>query len=157
MRWNLCRPQKERQAVNDPPSVQSGRHRRERQHFCRAAFSALCDQHYHVMPTAGLIVQARCTQCISADRSPPSGIVWEGSNYYERFLPFSLRSSPAFFDSVATAVNWIMQHEFAKDHHLHYLEEFLHISTGLVAANQQLTIPLRAFTYLGIPPCYIQA
>ena len=115
------------------------------------------DHHHHVMPTAGLFVQARCAQCISADHSPPSGLFWEGSNYYERFLPFGLRSSPAFFDSVATAVNWFMQHEFAIDHHLHYLEEFLHIFTGLVAANQQLTIPLRAFTYLGIPPCYIQA
>ena len=43
MLWNWCRPQKERQAVNGPPSVQSGRHQRERQHFCRAALSALCE------------------------------------------------------------------------------------------------------------------
>ena len=93
------------------------------------------------MPTACVFVQARCTQCISADPSPPSGLRWEGSYYYERFLPFGLRSSPAVFDSVATAVNWIMQHEFAIDHRLHYLDDFLDISTGLAAANQQLTTP----------------
>ena len=109
------------------------------------------------MPTACVFVQARCTQCISADPSPPSGLRWEGSYYYERFLPFGLRSSPAVFDSVATAVNWIMQHEFAIDHRLHYLDDFLDISTGLAAANQQLTIPLRAFTYLGTPLCSIPA
>ena len=50
-----------------------------------------------------------------------------------------------------------MQHEFVIDHRLHYLNDFLHSSIGFVAANQQLTIPLRAFTYLGIPLCYIQA
>ena len=109
------------------------------------------------MPTACVFVQARRTQCISADPSPPSGLRWEGSYYYERFLPFGLRSSPAVFDSVATAVNWIMQHEFAIDHRLHYLDDFLDISTGLAAANQQLTIPLRAFTYLGTPLCSIPA
>ena len=109
------------------------------------------------MLTTCVFVQARCTQCISADPSPPSGLRWEGSYYYERFLPFGLRSNPAVFDSVATAVNWIMQHEFATDHRLHYLDDFLDVSTGLVAANQQLTIPFRAFTHLGIPLSSIQA
>jgi len=35
------------------------------------------------------------------------GICWQQQYYYERVLPFGLRSSPFIFDRVATAIEWI--------------------------------------------------
>ncbi|XP_065192514.1 uncharacterized protein LOC135823596 [Sycon ciliatum] len=93
--------------------------------------------------------------CILADASVNDSIPAE---------PFSLH-----YVSIDYAINIIMscpqpvylskldvrsafrQHEFAMDHLLHYLDDFLNISTGLVAANQQLAILLRAFTHFSIP------
>ena len=80
---------------------------------------------------------------------PLLGIRWQGQYFYERVLPFGLRSSPAIFDSVASAIEWIMQEQFAIPHLLH--DDFLNACSGSVVAHQQLAILLRAFTYLGVP------
>ena len=82
---------------------------------------------------------------------PLLGIKWQGQFYYEKVLPFGLRSSPAIFDAVASAIKWMMQHQFSIYQLLHYLDDFLFVSSGAVVANQQLSILLREFVYLGVP------
>ena len=57
----------------------------------------------------------------------------------------------AFFDAVASAIEWIMQHQFSIHQLLHYLDNFLCVSSGGGVANQQQSILLRAFVYLGVP------
>ena len=44
-----------------------------------------------------------------------------------------------------------MQHQFSIHQLLHYLDDFLCVCSGPVVANQQLSILLRAFVYLGVP------
>ena len=88
---------------------------------------------------------------VCRDDFPLLGIYWKGSYFYERVLPFGLRSSPAIFDSVASVVEWILHHEFSIGDLLHYLDDFLNITSGELIATLQLAILLRAFNYLGIP------
>ena len=88
---------------------------------------------------------------VREDDHPLLGIFWQGSYYYERVLPFGLRSSPAIFDSVASAIEWIIRQQFSVSQLFHYLDDFLNVTTGLVVATQQLAILLRAFMYLGVP------
>ena len=88
---------------------------------------------------------------VREEDQPLLGIKWQGQFYYEKVLPFGLRSSPAIFDAVASAIEWIMQHQFSIHQLLHYLDEFLCVSSGAVVANEQLSILLRAFVYLGVP------
>ena len=79
------------------------------------------------------------------------GILWQGKYYYDRVLPFGLRSSPAVFDAVAATIEWIMHHEFSIPNLLHFLDDYLCVSVGQAVANRQLAILLRAFSYLGVP------
>ena len=88
---------------------------------------------------------------VREEDQPLLGIKWQGQFYYEKVLPFGLRSSPAIFDAVASAIEWIMQHQFSIHQLLHYLDDFLCVFSGAVVANQQLSILLRAFVYLGVP------
>lgn len=76
---------------------------------------------------------------------PLLGIFWQDQYYYEQVLPLGLRSSPAIFDSVARAVEWIMHYQFSIRQLIHYLDDYLNVSSSLVVAKQQLAILLRAF------------
>ena len=38
------------------------------------------------------------------------GILWQGKYYYDRILPFGLRSSPTVFDAVVATIEWIMSY-----------------------------------------------
>ena len=88
---------------------------------------------------------------VREEDQPLLGIKWQGQFYYEKVLPFGLRSSPAIFDAVSSGIEWIMQYQFSIHQLLHYLDDFLCVSSGAVVANQQLSILLRAFVYLGVP------
>ena len=55
------------------------------------------------------------------------GFFWGGDYYYNRFLPFGLRTSPYIFDLLAKALHWIL---LAVSHWaviLHYLDDFFAI------------------------------
>ena len=82
---------------------------------------------------------------------PLLGIQWNHQFYFEKVLPFGLRSSPAIFDSFSSAVEWVLRHQFSIPHLLHYLDDFLCVSPNAQLGCRQLGILLRAFTYLGIP------
>ena len=53
------------------------------------------------------------------------GIFWQGKYYIDTCLPFGLRSVPCIFDRLATAIHWILQHNYRVQFLLHYLDDFL--------------------------------
>ena len=79
------------------------------------------------------------------------GICWQSRYYFEKVLPFGLRSSPAIFNDVAVCIEWVMRNEFQIKSLIHYLDDFLGVAPNALLANQQAGILLRAFLYLGIP------
>ena len=50
------------------------------------------------------------------------GFEWMGTFWFERFLPFGLRTSAFLFDLFAKALNWIMLQKFQDI--IHYLDDF---------------------------------
>ena len=53
------------------------------------------------------------------------GLQWRGKFYYDKCLPFSLRSSPFLFNTVATALEYIIKSQLNTRYVLHYLDDFL--------------------------------
>ena len=53
------------------------------------------------------------------------GFEWENSFYYDRVLPFGLRSAPYIFNCLAEALCWILKHNYSLQHIMHYLDDFL--------------------------------
>ena len=83
---------------------------------------------------------------------PLLGIEWKGHFYFDKVLPFGLHSNPFIFNSVADAVEWILQHKFSIRDLIHYLDDYLNVCSGsLQLAKQQLSIILDVFRYLGVP------
>ena len=83
---------------------------------------------------------------------PLLGIEWEGRYYFERVLPFGLRSSPFIFNTVADAVEWILRNKFSLPAIVHYLDDYLNVCVASPSlADKQLQIILAVFHYLGIP------
>ena len=52
------------------------------------------------------------------------GVSWQGQLYIDCQLPFGLASSPAIFNSVAKALEWILRAQ-GVSHIIHYLDDFL--------------------------------
>ena len=52
------------------------------------------------------------------------GIQWQGRWYVDKCLSFCLHSSPALFDQLATAIEWILHHNYKLTHIIHYLDNF---------------------------------
>ena len=60
------------------------------------------------------------------------GIYW--NNYYiDTCLPFGLRSAPYLFNRLASALHWILEHNYGVDHLLHYLDDFF--TAGPASSN----------------------
>jgi hypothetical protein len=55
------------------------------------------------------------------------GFGWMGTWWCNQFLPFGCRTSPAFFDLFASALEWILPTQRGWEHTLHYLDDFLAI------------------------------
>ena len=98
------------------------------------------------------------------------GIHWGGKYYYDKCLPFGLRSSPFLFDTVASALEYIFHAQLCNHHIIHYLDDFLiagppqsHICTttfsgvetlcgelGVAMKLQKRTPPTTCLTFLGV-------
>ena len=52
------------------------------------------------------------------------GMYWRGMFYVNTCLPFGLRSAPFLFNKVATALERILQHNYAIPHLIHYLDDY---------------------------------
>jgi hypothetical protein len=64
------------------------------------------------------------------------GFRWDDTWWYDKFLPFGLRTSPFIFDLFSRGLNWILQHEFGWTAVLHYLDDFLAVLAPHLDAAQ---------------------
>ena len=80
------------------------------------------------------------------------GIFWDGQFYFEKVLPFGLRSAPFIFDQFATALHWILNNTCHLDRLIHYLDDFLNVSPpDMALAQLQKSLFLDTFDYLNVP------
>ena len=52
------------------------------------------------------------------------GMDWREKFYVDTCPPFGLRSAPFLFNEVATAMKWILKHNYAMPHLIHYLDDY---------------------------------
>lgn len=82
---------------------------------------------------------------------PYHGIQWNDNYYFFKRLVFGSRSSPKIFDTLSQAVYWIVTHNYAIEHILHLLDDFLVIVPPEQNANITKQTLLNMFASLGIP------
>ena len=69
------------------------------------------------------------------------GMCWEGKYYYDKVLPFGLRSAPFIFNEVAEAFQWICAHHLSIEDMLHLLDDFLVLGPPKsVLCEQRITL-----------------
>ena len=80
------------------------------------------------------------------------GIRWQSKFYFDKVLPFGLRSAPYLFDCLATAVEWLLRSKFHLKDVIHYLDDYLDTcGPSERLAQLHLQIILQVFKYLNIP------
>ena len=79
------------------------------------------------------------------------GISWQGKYYYDRVLPFGLRSAQFIFNKVADALQWICLHHFGLGELFYFLDDYL--LAGPPGSNlcQQRLDTFWGLPYLGVP------
>ena len=53
------------------------------------------------------------------------GMKWEGKYFYEKSIPFGLRSGPFLFNQLSDAIEWILRNRCAITYVIHFLDDFL--------------------------------
>ena len=82
---------------------------------------------------------------------------WEGKFYYDKVLPFGLKSAPFLFNQLSKAVEWLLLDHCGMSFVCHILDDFLviepqsPIAPQNVACQQSLSSMLPTFKNLGIP------
>ena len=85
------------------------------------------------------------------------GMCWQGKYYYDKVLPFGLRSAPAIFNQLSDALEWILLNKCNISFVCHILDDFLLIEPPAVLpphnslCQQSLTNMLSLFQTLSIP------
>ena len=85
------------------------------------------------------------------------GMFWDGKYYYDKVLPFGLRSAPFLFNQLSDAIEWILIHKCCISFVCHILDDFLIIeptSTSIPhsqSCQQSLSRMLLTFKNLNIP------
>ena len=82
---------------------------------------------------------------------------WERKFYYDKVLPFGLRSAPFLFNQLSEAVEWLLLNHCGISFVCHILDDFLvieppsPIAPHNLACQQSLSSMLLTFKNLGIP------
>ena len=82
---------------------------------------------------------------------------WDGNYYFDKVLPFGLRSAPFLFNMLSDAVEWILLNKCYISFVCHILDDFLIIEPASPspphsqACHVSLCSMLLAFTNLGFP------
>ena len=80
------------------------------------------------------------------------GMRWCGNYYVDLVLPFGLRSAPFIFDSVASAVEWILSHNYRVSPLFHYLDDFLTLGPpSSPVCQSNVNTAFAVFARLGLP------
>ena len=80
------------------------------------------------------------------------GMRLRGNYYVDLVLPFGLRSAPFIFDSVASAVGWILSHNYCVSLLFHYLDDFLTLDPpSSPVCQSNVNTAFAVFARLGLP------
>jgi hypothetical protein len=82
---------------------------------------------------------------------PLLGFHWRGKWYYERVLPFGLKSSCRLWELYATALQRMMERIVGVSCVVHYVDDFLFVVNTLEAAQRHLTDTLALCASIGLP------
>lgn len=88
---------------------------------------------------------------IREDLWPFYGIKWDNGYYFYKRLVFGSRSSPKIFDTLSTAICWILEHNYGIHNILHLLDDFLTIDTPDSLPHRTMAILTQVFKQLGVP------
>eukprot|EP00731_Ephydatia_muelleri_P035407 Em0121g2a len=79
------------------------------------------------------------------------GMYWRDKYYVETCLPFGLRSAPSIFDNFASALHWILEHNYGVTL-LHCLDDFLLLGPpGLPTCQDSMSTMLQVCQELVMP------
>lgn len=80
------------------------------------------------------------------------GMHWKGHYYFDKVLPFGLRSAPYIFNCLADAVSWILQNNYGIEHMYHCPDDFLTVgATDTQECHSNLLLIRELFGHLKIP------
>ena len=82
---------------------------------------------------------------------PLLGFQWNNHFYYDRVLPFGLRSAPYIFNCLAEALCWILRHNYSLKVVMHYLDDFLTLASSELECASHLRNLQTAFAHTGVP------
>ncbi|MBC7643931.1 MAG: hypothetical protein H7123_02315, partial [Thermoleophilia bacterium] len=88
---------------------------------------------------------------VRAEDWPLLGFRWRGKYYYERTLPFGLKSSCAIWEWYATAMHAFIEKIVGVEYIVHYIDDFLFVIQQRSVAARQLTAVQRMCEGLGVP------
>lgn len=88
---------------------------------------------------------------VRAEDWPLLGFKWQGKWYYERVLPFGLKSSCRLWELYATALHKIIERVTGEKCVVHYIDDFLFVIKTRAAAQLALDTTLRVCVALGVP------
>ena len=85
------------------------------------------------------------------------GVFWNGFYYFDKVLPFGLRSAPFIFNQLSDAIEWILQNDCMISFVCHILDDFLIIEPPAPTVpldslcEASLSSMILSFKYLNIP------
>lgn len=85
------------------------------------------------------------------------GMKWEGKYFFEKSIPFGLRSGPFIFNQLAEAIEWILRYNCGISYVVHFLDDFLIMeppfvgSSTIFSCDISLSSMLNTFKALGVP------
>ncbi len=88
---------------------------------------------------------------VRAEDWPLIGFMWEGKYYYERVLPFGLKSSCRLWELYANALQRIIERVTGIKSIVHYIDDFLFVIETRDQAQAALDITIRVSSALGVP------
>ena len=82
---------------------------------------------------------------------PLLGFKWQNEFYYDRVLPFGLRSAPYIFNCFAEALCWVLIHNHSIPYLMHYLDDYLTLASSHSDCARSLHTIRVVFKRLGVP------
>ncbi len=82
---------------------------------------------------------------------PKLGFMFGGKFFYDRCLTMGCRSSCKIFETIATALEWILTTHYGLLHICHYIDDFIIIEPSREECGYALATLLAVFKRIGIP------
>ena len=79
------------------------------------------------------------------------GIRWQDQYYFDKRLPFGLRSAPFLFNQLADALHWVLTNNYNIPYLLHYLDDFFLVASSQAECQHHKDKAIALFNHLAVP------